>query len=40
MAKQMGWWGIATSNFAEPLFPGMWDDEGWHANLTALIKTA
>ena len=38
MAKAMGWSGIATSNFAEPHFPGMWQDVAWHANLTGVIR--
>lgn len=32
-----GWLGVATSNFAQPHFPGMWRDAAWHANLTGII---
>merc|ERR1719480_286095 len=32
-----GWIGVATSNFAEPHFPGMWRDVSWHQNQTSAI---
>lgn len=33
-----GWLGVATSNFAEPHFKGMWVDVPWHQNQTATIR--
>ncbi len=32
------WAAIATSNFCEPQFVGMWRDVAWHRELTSLIK--
>jgi hypothetical protein len=32
------WAAIATSNFCEPQFVGMWRDVDWHRELTSLIK--
>lgn len=32
------WVAIATSNFAGPQFPGMWNDVAYHKKLTSLIK--
>ncbi len=32
------WMAIATSNFCEPQFKGMWRDIEWHQKLTNLIK--
>ncbi len=32
------WAAIATSNFCEPQFVGMWRDVAWHRRLTDLIK--
>lgn len=34
------WLAIATSNFCEPQFVGMWRDVAWHRRLTRNIKTA
>jgi hypothetical protein len=34
------WLAIATSNFCEPQFVGMWRDAGWHRELTQEIKRA
>lgn len=34
------WAAIATSNFCEPQFVGMWRDVAWHRRLTDLIKRA
>lgn len=38
MASERGWEGICTSNFCQPQFPGMWADEGWHRELTRIIR--
>lgn len=32
------WLAVATSNFCEPQFVGMWRDKGWHQELTQEIK--
>jgi hypothetical protein len=32
------WAAIATSNFCQPQFVGMWRDVAWHRELTSLIK--
>lgn len=34
------WLAIATSNFGEPQFVGMWRDVAWHQRTTRAIKTA
>jgi hypothetical protein len=34
------WLAMATSNFCEPQFVGMWRDVGWHQRLTRIIKSA
>ena len=34
------WLAIATSNFCEPQFTGMWRDVAWHRHLTRIIKSA
>lgn len=34
----LGWRGVATSNFAEPHFRGMWADADWHRRMTGVIK--
>ncbi|MBL7112000.1 MAG: cellulase [Bacteroidales bacterium] len=34
------WVAIATSNFCEPQFKGMWDDIEWHRRLTDIIKNS
>lgn len=34
------WAGLATSNFCGPQFRGMWDDVGWHRELTDGIHAA
>lgn len=34
------WLAVATSNFCEPQFVGMWRDVAWHRELTQAIKTA
>ena len=34
------WLAIATSNFCEPQFAGMWRDLTWHRRLTGIIKSA
>lgn len=34
------WLAVATSNFCEPQFVGMWRDKGWHRELTQEIKRA
>ncbi len=34
------WLAVATSNFCEPQFVGMWRDVAWHRELTRAIKTA
>jgi hypothetical protein len=33
------WAAIATSNFCQPQFVGMWRDVAWHRELTSLIKS-
>jgi len=40
LALDEGWAGVCTSNFCQPLFPGMWDDVGWHRRLTDAIRRA
>lgn len=40
LAIERGWAGICTSNFCQPIFPGMWDDVGWHRAMTAAIRAA
>jgi len=34
------WLAVATSNFCEPQFAGMWRDAAWHRELTRAIRTA
>jgi Sugar-binding cellulase-like len=34
------WLAIASSNFCEPQFIGMWRDKAWHQRLTSAIKSA
>ena len=34
------WVAIATSNFCEPQFVGMWRDKAWHQRMTSIIKNA
>ena len=34
------WVAIATSNFCEPQFVGMWRDKEWHKRMTTIIKEA
>jgi hypothetical protein len=34
------WLAMATSNFCEPQFTGMWRDVAWHQRLTRIIKSA
>ncbi len=34
------WLAVATSNFCEPQFVGMWRDMAWHRELTAAIRAA
>jgi sugar phosphate isomerase/epimerase len=34
------WLAVATSNFCEPQFVGMWRDKAWHQQLTSAIKSA
>ena len=31
---------IATSNFCEPQFVGLWRDKAWHQRMTSIIKNA
>lgn len=38
LAIDKGWQGIATSNFCEPHFEGMWHDLEWHRKMTSLIR--
>lgn len=40
LALEKGWQGIATSNFCEPHFEGIWNDIGWHKEMTSLINQA
>lgn len=40
LAIAKGWWGICTSNFAQPHFPGMWADAAWHRRMTDAIRGA
>ncbi len=34
------WLAIASSNFCEPQFVGMWRDKQWHQRVTAIIRSA
>jgi hypothetical protein len=34
------WLAIASSNFCEPQFAGMWRDKSWHQRITAIIRSA
>jgi hypothetical protein len=34
------WLAMASSNFCEPQFAGMWRDKGWHQRLTGTIRSA
>ncbi len=34
------WLAIASSNFCEPQFAGMWRDKLWHQRVTAIIRSA
>jgi len=38
MAAERGWEGIATSNFCQPHFEGIWEDTAWHRDLTRRIR--
>jgi hypothetical protein len=38
MAIDKGWQGIATRNFCEPHFEGMWRDLAWHREWTSRIR--
>jgi len=40
LAAERGWAGICTSNFCQPTFPGMWNDIGWHQEMTSTIRAA
>jgi hypothetical protein len=39
-AIDLGWTGICTSNFCQPHFAGMWNDPGWHREMTKGIRGA
>lgn len=36
-AVSAGYWGVCTSNFSQPHFPGLWSDVAWHKELNELI---
>lgn len=39
-AQSQRWLAIASSNFCEPQFVGMWRDKAWHQRVTAMIRSA
>ena len=39
-ASTQRWLAMASSNFCEPQFVGMWRDKSWHQRVTAIIRSA